>query len=113
MKIKKSELESVIGNINNHIDYNGKKFSIQFKDTLTFYDTNWGGGTKNTYIAIDLNNLASKKFNAPAPWVNPVEGKTIELPEQKAILCHSVFCGHDSGLTLYLHTSHMPKWLKD
>lgn len=111
MKIKKSELESIIGKIQNHVDYTGKKFFVEFKNTITFYDTNWSGGTKNQYIGIDLNSLNSKSFNAPAPWFNPVENSTIELPEGKAILKHTFFCGHDLGLTLYVNSIYEPKFL--
>ena len=112
MKIKKSEFESIIGKIENYLDYSGKKFNIEFQDNLTFWDTNWSGGTKNEYYGIDLTSLENSKFNAPAPWVNPVEGKKISIPENKAILKHCYFCGNDFGLTLYVNSVYEVKFLK-
>jgi hypothetical protein len=111
MKINKKQIESIIGNISNYTNYNGRKFNIEFSDTVIFYDTNWSGGTKNTYIGIDLNNMNNKNVAVNAPWNNPIEGKMISLSDNGAILKHTDFCGHDLGITLYLNNSHLPKWL--
>lgn len=108
IKCNKAEFVSVTGTT---LDYNGRKFFVEFSNTVTFHDTNWGGGTKCEYTAIDLKNGAMSTFNAPAPWVNPVEGKTIDLSADKAIIRHDIFCGHDMGLTVILNSVHQPKWL--
>lgn len=52
-------------------------------------------------------------FSAPAPWINPVEGKTVELSPEVLIVEHSIFCGKDSGITVYVHPSVMPKLLTE
>ncbi len=91
-------------------EYPGRKIKVEFTTRVTFYDTNWGGGTRNWYHALraDGNNT---RLMASAPWINPVEGKTIELPVDVIVVEHSVFCGHDTGITIYAHPSNAPKWL--
>lgn len=90
-------------------NYCGRKFSVSFVDTMRFYDTNWSGGTKNEYAAIGSNGAA--RFDAPAPWVNPVEGALIAMRPDVAIVEHSYFCGKDLGITIYLHPEHGPKYI--
>ena len=91
-------------------DYRGRKFTLKFQERVTFYDTNWGGGTRNKYAFIRSDGVTAV-FNAPAPWINPVEGQTMELPQDVMIVEHSIFCGKDCGITIYAHPSHLPKWL--
>jgi len=90
--------------------YNGRKIKIEFTDKVTFYDTNWGGGTKNTYAAVKSNGQVGH-FYAPAPWVNPVEGMTTDLPTDTLLVEHSIFCGKDCGITIYMHPANAPKWI--
>ena len=33
-------------------DYLGRKFKLEFQYTITFYDTNWSGGTRNQYVCV-------------------------------------------------------------
>lgn len=91
-------------------EYNGRTISLEFVDHVTFYDTNWGGGTRNKYHAVRADGRTSRLV-VPAPWVNPVEGKTIDLPEGVLIVEHAIFCGHDCGITIYAHPMYAPKWL--
>ena len=42
-------------------------------------------------------------FHPPAPWVNPIEGKRVEVPEGVAVVEHSIFCGKDCGITIYVN----------
>jgi len=90
--------------------YRGRKFKMIFTDKVTFYDTNWSGGTRNQYVAVNSDGRTAM-LHAPAPWVNPVEGKTVELPENAVIVEHTIFCGDDCGLRIYVHPVHLPKWL--
>ena len=91
-------------------DYNGRKIHVEFRENITFYDTNWGGGTKNTYSFVRADG-AIAHYDAPAPWVNPVEGKRVPLPPDVIVVCHSIFCGQDCGLTIYAHPSLAEKML--
>ena len=40
-----------------------------------------------------------------APWSNPVEGKTCDIPQGFAIVENTVYCGKDCGLTVYMGKS--------
>lgn len=90
--------------------YKGRKISVCFTESVTFYDTNWSGGTRNKYVALGSNG-DSFVFNAPAPWVNIVENTTVKLALDFVIVCHSNFCGSDAGITIYAHPAHAAKWL--
>ena len=93
-------------------DYRGRKVAIEFTDKLTFHDVNWGGGTKNTYRFIRADG-AQTSLPTPAPWVNPFEGLTVDLPLDVLVVEHSVFCGHDMGIRIYANPCHLPKWLPE
>ena len=91
--------------------YTGRKFKIEFTDKITFYDTNWGGGSRNYYAAVSSDGKTIH-LHVPAPWVNPVEGATLPMPEDALIVEHSIFCGQDMGIRIYAHPCHLPKWIE-
>jgi|SRR3990167_758128 len=91
-------------------DYKGRKFSIEFRYQLTFYDTNWSGGTRNEYAFIRADGRQAM-LNAPPPWINHYEGQTVGIPQDIIIVQHSMFCGQDCGITLYANPCNMPNWL--
>jgi len=86
-------------------NYTGRTFKVEFTDRITFYDTNWGGGSCNQYSVIAMKSGKTKEVCVPAPWVNTIEGKTIDLPENLVVACHTIFCGKDCGVTFYAHPS--------
>jgi hypothetical protein len=92
-------------------EYHGRKVKLVFAAQVTFYDTNWDGGTVNKYVAVASDGRTAK-LNAPAPWCNPIEGQTFEMPVDAMLLERSYFCGQDGGITIYAHPSHLPKWLE-
>lgn len=85
-------------------DYKGRKFFLDDSGKVTFYDTNWGGGTRNYYTAVRIEDGKVQSLADFAPWANPVEGKTVEIPEGFMIVQRSYFCGVESGVTLYVKT---------
>jgi hypothetical protein len=95
------------------IEYNGRKFTVEFTRTVTFWDTNWGGGTRNEYHLLNMDTSCGKRVCVPAPWINPVEGQTIELPSNGLVLVHKIFCGHDLGITIFAHPDNVPKLLME
>ena len=84
-------------------DYNGKKFYVEYCNNVTFYDLNWSGGTKNDYVAIDINSLESKRYYEHAPWIEIAEGKNVPVKDGIVIAKHTYFCGHDMGVTFYVN----------
>lgn len=101
MKISKTKAVKEILKIT-FPDYAGRKFFLDNSGKVSFYDTNWGGGTKNSYVAVRLADGAVSKMEDYAPWANPVEGKTFEIPEGFAVVKRSWFCGQESGVTIHL-----------
>lgn len=92
-------------------EYNGRKIKVKFSEKITFYDTNWGGGTRNQYAALKMDGTLSRIITVPAPWINPIEGETAEIPAGILVVEHSIFCGHDLGITIHARPETAPKWL--
>ena len=108
MKLNKSQVRDILKAT--FPEYRGRTFRIEFTPTVSFYNTNWSGGTRNIYVAV-WSDGRTAKFNAPAPWVNVIEGQTIDMPQNVLIVEHTIFCGKDLGITIYAHPVHLPKWL--
>lgn len=86
-------------------EYKGKKFQVSYATKITFSDTNWGGGSKNTYKAVKRTEgqVIVGKFTPAAPWNNLIEGQTFPIPEDVIVVEHTVFCGRDLGITFHMH----------
>jgi hypothetical protein len=85
-------------------------YVVRFQDTITFSDTNWGGGTRNYYKFLRTDGKAVS-LTVPAPWKNDIEGQTVEIPDNVMVVEHTIFCGHDLGIRIYLNTNHIPRWI--
>lgn len=85
-------------------NYKGRTYRHEAGGSCTFMDLNWGGGTRSTFRAVRLADMKVDQglgSAVPAPWANPFEGKTVEIPTGYAIVEHSIFCGKDLGLRVY------------
>lgn len=93
-------------------EYTGRKFKVAISGTVGFHDLNWGGGTRNQFIAVPLvkDGQANSLPECP-PWANPIEGQTIAIPQGWAVIEHPIFCGHDMGVTIHVGTDDMAKLL--
>ena len=109
MKAKKQDVWAVAGKA--FPNYSGRKFKVSLAGVFTAYDTNWGGGTRNQYVAVPLFDGRPSVLDVPAPWLNQVEGKTVTIPQGFAVVEHSIFQGHDMGLTIHVNTQDMAKVL--
>lgn len=92
-------------------NYRGHKVRVVFTTKVHFFDLNWSGGTRNKYAAIKIDGTTSV-LNAPAPWNNPFEGLTVDLPDDVLIVEHTYVCGKDCGITIWAHPSYGPKLLE-
>jgi hypothetical protein len=110
MKLTKAQAWPIVKLV--YPNYTGRKFFLEFKDKITFWDTNWSGGTKNNYRFVKKDGQTAE-FNAPAPWCNPVEGMEIELPDDVLVIKEGFFCGHEMGITIIANPNFAPKWLMD
>jgi hypothetical protein len=106
MKITKSS-NPIIYNIAKHVypDYKGRKINLEYVDKInTGFYANWSGGSRTYYNFVRLDN--GKVLGVPdyAPWKRP-ESEIVEIPNGAACVTHTIFCGHDCGLTVYLPES--------
>ena len=84
-------------------DYRGRKFYVQPVESVTFHDLNWGGGTRNEYVLVELGSGKTASLPHAPPWRNPIEGQTVAMRPGYAVAKHADFCGHDCGITVLVH----------
>ncbi len=111
VKVKKAQIAPILAA--SFPEYRGRSFKVYFTEKVTLGDLNWDGGTKCTYRAVRMSDGKCAPFPHFSPWNNPLEGKTIPLPESGDIIVvvHSYFCGQDMGITFYAHPSAQQKML--
>ena len=98
-----STIQEIIRNC--YPGYNGKKISIS-SDIPSSLDSYWSEGSKNYYC---FYHLSEKKVipvhtNHPAFEKNRPRDLN-KLPDQIVIVEHTIFCGKDFGITIYVNVS--------
>lgn len=96
-------------------DYRRTKVCIQPSESVTLHDLNWSGGTRSEYRACTLSGEplgSSEKYSALAPWSNPAEGAELPVPPGAVVARGGHFCGRPSMLTIHVHPSDMPRYLR-
>ena len=92
--------------------YHGRKFKLQFRESIVLSDLHWGGGSRSQYALVSADGRSqAMDYSHIAPWDHNDEGKRIELLPHVAIVEHCMFCGKDCGITIYLHPNNQQKWL--
>lgn len=77
-------------------------------ESVSFHNTFWDGGSKNTYRAVQLESgEAANLITGSSPWTALAEGKSIKLEPGIAIVEESVFCGKTMDLRVYLHPANV------
>lgn len=97
-------------------DYKGRKLSVEPAVSVTLYDLNWSGGSRNQYRTCTLSGEfigSADKHNAKAPWVNFAEGQRVEIPPGCVVVKRCIFSGVDCGLTFYIRPDDMPGFITD
>jgi len=96
--------------------YKKREVILEVTEKVTFHNLNWSGGTRSEYRACDIagNPVDSKvNINRPAPWQNPYEGTTINLPVNTVIVQSGFFCGKQIKAVVFIHPANMPKLLSN
>jgi hypothetical protein len=88
-------------------DYTGRKIKTNLTGTVSFYNLNWDGGTKNEFALVRLEDLQVATGQDFAPWLNPIEGKSAKIPAGFAVVEHSFFMGKDAGITVYFSSDNL------
>jgi hypothetical protein len=78
------------------------RFKIIARATYTMCDY-WDGGSREYCRAINLSTgeIRQPFDGALIPW-RGLANATFPIPAGVGILVHSIFCGHDRGITLYV-----------
>lgn len=93
-------------------EYNGRKVCVVVCDRVQISDLNWSGGSRSQYRSCTLDGRATGSadaHNQSPPWNNQVEGSQVALEANHAIVEHSIFCGKDMGLTIYVRPDGLPR----
>lgn len=110
IKVRKAEVKEIIKAT--FPNYRGRKFVVEFAERVTFHNLNWSGGTRNVYKGI-ASNGKTVAMAVQAPWAEPREGATIDVPVDVLVVKHTEYCGTDLGITIYAHPSNASKWLEE
>lgn len=94
--------------------YGGKTFKASVCEQVTIpADAGlWSGGSRDTYTMIELVSGRTVPFPGQneAPWGSRSE-RRVALEPGYTVVCHSMFCGKDMGLTFYVHADNAAKLL--
>lgn len=81
-------------------DWRGHKVRLTERPHYTMNDS-WSGGSRDFCQAVELATGRLLPHADMAPW-DPLSTSTLTIPEGFAIIEHSIFQGHDVGVTLYV-----------
>ena len=95
------------------VGYTGRKYAFQAVGEVRVKSTYWDGGSRSTWTAVKLSTrqvVPLPKFDPPQ-FGGPQSIPPIPLEQDMAIIEHSIFCGKDMGLTIYIHPSDAPRMI--
>jgi len=113
--VKTIHLEPALVPVNLRGAYKGKKFKAQVTEQVTIpADAGlWSGGSRDLYTLINFESGVQIEMpnQQAAPWSHTRRDQTIDLKPGFAVVKHSDFCGHDMGLTFYVHPDNAARLL--
>lgn len=109
IKVKKADVRDIVEVT--FPEYRGRTFRVVVTDSITFSDTNWGGGSRSYYKFVRRGGDVAA-LSVPAPWNNGFEGKRVEMKPDYLVVEHVIFCGKDCGIRIYAHPQAMPRLIE-
>lgn len=93
--------------------YRGNTFKVsEFAGPMRL-DSNWEGGSRNTFVILDLASMRQATIpENGTPFSNG--GKIMQisdLPLNCAVIEHTFFCGKDLGITIHARAENLTKLL--
>lgn len=94
-------------------NYRGNKFKLAVSDSPINCASYWDGGSRSFYVFANLaTGEVSNAVPAQSAFDRPVQGlDAVTLPEGFACLQHSIFCGKDTGITIFIPSANAGKFL--
>lgn len=86
--------------------WRGRKLRTEQRESVTLLGTYWSGGSKNTFVAVELATLRTSPADRRLGDPNAFGGigdshPTIRIPPGYAIVEHVIFRGKDLGCRVY------------
>lgn len=89
--------------------WRGRKVKVKVTNSVSISGTYWDGGSKSYWYAVNLMTRQSVPLAAQAANLAPWDPRHIAamnatptIPPGAVIVEHSIFCGKDAGLYLYV-----------
>ena len=94
--------------------YDGRKFKAVVCESMTIPATAglWDNGSRETYqgLLLDTGKRFPLMMETEAPWSSRQEIE-VKLNGNNVIVKHVISCGHDMGLTFYIHPANTAQLL--
>ena len=93
-------------------DYRGLKISLRSAEAYHLGNY-WDGGTRNYVVALDLATMAVAPpvSDSTNPFTDTAHA-TVAIPDGVAFVEHTIFCGKDLGIRIYVNKATFPKMLE-
>jgi len=94
-------------------EYRGRKFYLIPQSYPLDCRSCWDGGSRTYFRFVRLVDMqVSGQVPAQSAFDKPISGlEAVTIPEGFVCVTHSIFCGRDSGLTVYAHPDNLAKLL--
>lgn len=86
--------------------YTGNKFKLRITDSVNA-SSSWQGGSRDYFVFVQLDGMkVSNEMPAQSQFDKAVPGlKNVGLRDGVVCVKHSIFCGKDMGITIYISES--------
>ena len=92
--------------------YTGKKFQIEVSSFPIDVRSYWEGGSRSYYTFLRLDTLAIMSIPQQSAFDKQVVGAdSVNLIPGMVCVKHTIFCGKDAGITIYVHSDNAPRLL--
>lgn len=113
MKISTSQYPKLVSFMKKiYPEYKGRKFFLETTDSTFDTTSYWDGGTRTYYKFVKYDGTVMTLPETHPFIQHTKENREAQLVQGLVCVKHSIFCGHDCGLTIMLHPSDMPKQLE-
>ena len=94
--------------------YRGCKYQANITEILSLSNMQWDGGSRNSYMAINLATGEQKPLSDPRPWPQNMSALP-DYPMKSGVVVaqHIIFCGKDLGIRFHVHPDDVTKLLPD
>ena len=92
-------------------NYSGRKFQVLAFSGPKNIHSYWDGGSRDSYVFVNLNTGKTMEVPENGTFYTAAIGELKELPEGIVLVEHSIFCGKDAGITVFVHPNNLTKML--